>query len=103
LKRWPNNALRDSYCSYHYQRDGSADRTSDNAGHSIEMLKEHYRAIVSPEDTVRFWNIFPTTEGRAEIRLVGIEHGIGWRTPFPHRRDLSRWISDCKPRFHESK
>jgi integrase len=70
FKHWPNNALRDSYCSYYYEKSGSADRTSDNAGHSIEMLKEHYRAIVTPEDTVRFWNIFPTQEGRAEIRLA---------------------------------
>jgi integrase len=68
--KWPNNSLRDSYCSYFYQMNGSADQTAENAGHSVKMLFEHYRSIVSPEETVRFWDIYPNAEGKAEIRSV---------------------------------
>ncbi len=67
--KWPNNGLRDSFCSYYYEKTGSSDRTSDAAGHTVAMLKEHYRELVSPEETARFWNIFPNESGRAKIRI----------------------------------
>jgi integrase len=67
--KWPNNALRDAFCSYFYEKTASADRTADAAGYSIEILKKHYRELVSPEATAKFWAIYPNKSGKAEIRL----------------------------------
>jgi integrase len=52
---WPwkpnyQNALRKSFCSYHYEMHGSADRTSQYAGHDIRMLIKVYRHAVEHEE-----------------------------------------------------
>jgi hypothetical protein len=62
---WPwrpryQNALRKSFCSYHYELHGSADRTSEYAGHDIRMLIKVYRQAVEHEEAEKYWNIYPT-------------------------------------------
>ncbi|MEA3164686.1 MAG: hypothetical protein QOE88_2504, partial [Verrucomicrobiota bacterium] len=61
---WPwkpkyQNALRKSFCSYHYEMHGSADRTSEYAGHDIRMLIKVYRHAVDHSEAVKYWQIFP--------------------------------------------
>ena len=81
--KWPNNALRDSFCSYFYEKTGSAERTADAAGHSIEILKKHYRQLVSSKATAKFWAIYPNESGKAEISEKLISEGAG--TPSKNR------------------
>jgi integrase len=62
---WPwrpryQNALRKSFCSYHYELHGSANRTSEYAGHDIRMLIKVYRHAVEHEEAEKYWNIYPT-------------------------------------------
>jgi integrase len=62
---WPwapryQNALRKSFCSYHYELHGSADRTSEYAGHDIAMLVKIYRYAVSHEQAEKYWAIYPS-------------------------------------------
>jgi integrase len=61
---WPwqpryQNALRKSFCSYHYELHGSADRTSEYAGHDLRMLIKVYRHSVDHSEAVKYWQIFP--------------------------------------------
>jgi hypothetical protein len=61
---WPwsprfQNALRKSFCSYHYEMFGSADRTAEYAGHNIRTLIKTYRHAVAHEEAERFWGIYP--------------------------------------------
>jgi integrase len=61
---WPwsprfQNALRKSFCSYHYELFGSADRTAEYAGHNIRTLIKTYRHAVAQEEAEKFWAIYP--------------------------------------------
>ena len=61
---WPwsprfQNALRKSFCSYHYEMFGSADRTAEYAGHDIRTLIKTYRHAVAHEEAEKFWAICP--------------------------------------------
>jgi integrase len=61
---WPwkpkfQNALRKSFCSYHYEMHGSADRTAEYAGHDIRMLIKIYKHAVDHEEAEKYWKILP--------------------------------------------
>jgi integrase len=61
---WPwsprfQNALRKSFCSYHYEMFGSADRTAEYAGHSLRTLIKTYRHAVAHAEAEKFWAIYP--------------------------------------------
>jgi hypothetical protein len=44
--------------SYHYEIHGEVE-TAKQAGHSIEMLLRHYRALVTREEAEKFWELKP--------------------------------------------
>jgi integrase len=61
---WPwsprfQNALRKSFCSYHYEMFGSADRTAQFAGHGLRLLIKTYLHAVDHEKAEKFWAIYP--------------------------------------------
>ena len=61
---WPwsprfQNALRKSFCSYHYEMFGSSDRTAEYAGHNLRTLIKTYRHAVAHEEAEKFWAIYP--------------------------------------------
>jgi integrase len=61
---WPwnprfQNALRKSFCSYHYEMFGSADRTVEYAGHNLRTLIKTYRHAVAHEEAEKYWAIYP--------------------------------------------
>ena len=56
---WPHNATRHSFASYHLAKFGNAGKTALEAGHTEQMLFNHYREIVLPEDAEKFFNIRP--------------------------------------------
>jgi integrase len=55
----PRNALRHSFCSYHYKLTGNADLTAEYAGHDVKMLKKTYRHTVEPEEAAKYYAIRP--------------------------------------------
>lgn len=57
-KRWPANALRHSFASYHLAHFRSAAETALECGHSAEVLFAHYRELVTPVDAADWWEIF---------------------------------------------
>jgi integrase len=60
LTRWPNNALRHSYGSYHLAHFMDAKRTSLEMGHKdVSVTFDHYRELVLPEDAALYWQIAP--------------------------------------------
>ncbi len=62
--RFPSNAARHSFCSYHLAHFCSATLTAFQAGHSEAMLFAHYRELVTPEFAAEFWRIHPDAEIR---------------------------------------
>jgi integrase len=59
MGEWPRNVARHSFVSHHYQAFGNENLTAAEAGHSPQMLQQHYRELVSPEDARAYWRIFP--------------------------------------------
>lgn len=55
---WPQDGLRHSFVSYHYEMHGEIE-TAKQAGHSIDMLMRHYRALVTRQDAEKFWALRP--------------------------------------------
>ena len=58
----PRNALRHSFCSYHFALLENADLTADYAGHDVKMLKKNYRHTVEPEEAVKYFAIKPVAK-----------------------------------------
>ena len=60
IERWPHNALRHSFASYHLAHHQDAAKTALELGHTESAtLFRHYRELVRPDDAKSFWNIAP--------------------------------------------
>ena len=63
LTRWPRNGLRHSFASYRYAATQDAPLTAHDLGHSgTQLLYQHYRELVTPEDAAQYWQISPAAE-----------------------------------------
>ena len=60
LTHWPKNGLRHSFASYRYASTQDATMTAHDLGHSgTQLLFQHYRELVTPEEANRYWKIGP--------------------------------------------
>jgi integrase len=68
LEKWAQDILRHSYASYHMEAFKNAANTAYEMGHrgNPQVLYDHYRELVTPEDAQAFWAITPkkTTENK---------------------------------------
>lgn len=63
LTNWPKNGLRHSFCSYRLAATTNAHLVASELGHTTsQLVYQHYREIVTPEEAERYWQIAPTTE-----------------------------------------
>jgi integrase len=61
IKRWPSNALRHSYASYHLAHFKDAAALALELGHTdAGLVFQHYREIVKPKEAEKYWNLVPT-------------------------------------------
>jgi integrase len=68
IKRWPDNALRHSFGSYHLAACGDDIKTAMIMGHrDSEVLHRHYKALVSKADAQRFWDLRPAANAEKKI------------------------------------
>ena len=60
IERWPPNALRHSFASYHLAKFNDAAALALELGHAnSNLVFQHYRQLVKPNQAVRYWNIRP--------------------------------------------
>jgi integrase len=60
LRKWPPNALRHSFASYHLAAFDNAAKLALELGHtSEELIFRHYRELVRPEQAAKYWAIRP--------------------------------------------
>jgi integrase len=63
LKKWPSNALRHGFASYHLAKFHDAAKLALELGHTKQdLLFRHYRELVKPEQAEKYWNIRPATQ-----------------------------------------
>ena len=56
---WKEDTFRHSYASYWLGRNKDRAHLAENMGNSINVIKSHYKQIVSTTDTEAFWGIVP--------------------------------------------
>jgi integrase len=61
IEKWPDNALRHSFASYHLAHFKDAAVLALEMGHTDSgMIFSHYRELVKPKNAECYWNILPT-------------------------------------------
>ena len=59
-RKWPHDAMRHSYASYHFAMFRDAGLTAKNLGHpSPTLLRRDYNNAVTRAEAARFWEIMP--------------------------------------------
>lgn len=67
---WKHNVLRHSFASYHLAFHKDAARTALELGHSSPtMMFKHYRELVSPTESERWWQIYPSKSQAAVVQF----------------------------------
>jgi integrase len=66
---WKPNALRHSFASYHLEFHRDPPRTSKTAGHSLRMLETVYAKLVSRNDAIAWFSIFPIQQQNTSRNL----------------------------------
>jgi integrase len=62
IQRWPHNALRHSFASYHLCHFKDAAALALELGHTnSNIVFQHYREVVKPKQAERYWNIRPAS------------------------------------------
>lgn len=62
LTKWPKNGLRHSFASYHAAKHKNAPELAADMGHTgVNMLYNHYREVVTPDEAELYWQISPPT------------------------------------------
>lgn len=66
IEKWRLNGLRHSCASYHYAAFENENLTAKHLGHrNADVLHNHYKALVSKADALKFWNLRPDTASSA--------------------------------------
>lgn len=61
--RWPQDVLRHSYASHWLPVHNDQAKLAAMMGNSPDVIEQHYKAVVTPKEAQRYWNISPATEG----------------------------------------
>src|SRR5262249_31650863 len=70
IAKWPDNALRHSFASYHLAHFKNAAATALELGHHDSRITfAHYRELVKPKEAKRFWNIRPRRQPSNIVQL----------------------------------
>ena len=63
LQEWPHNALRHSFASYRMASVDSAAQVAEECGHSVQILKKHYRELVTKKEAEGWFGVLPADAG----------------------------------------
>ncbi len=67
---WPKDVTRHTAASYRLSLVGDAAHVAEQLGHTVSELKASYRALVTPSDAARFWQLIPRGARGADPRLT---------------------------------
>jgi integrase len=65
--KWPHNALRHSFASYHLAKHGDATKTAFQMGNDPVVVHQSYKALVSNGDVERYWKLRPAAGADEKI------------------------------------
>jgi integrase len=71
ITKWPSNALRHSYASYHLAHFKDQNSLALEMGHTDSgMIFEHYRQLVRPKEAAAYWDIRPSKASKKIVQLL---------------------------------
>jgi integrase len=71
IERWPHNALRHSFASYHLARFNDAAALALELGHTnSNLVFQHYRQLVKPKQAEWYWKITPAPTGKKVVAFA---------------------------------
>ena len=77
IGKWPSNALRHSYASYHLAFHQNAAALALQMGHTSQaMIFSNYREVVTKQDAERYWSIRPAKEEGERLKAYAKSQGI---------------------------
>jgi len=59
---YPNNCLRHSFVSYHLALSEDEGKTATQSGHSVDVLRQNYKSLITDGQEKAFWKIYPCTK-----------------------------------------
>lgn len=59
LEDWPHNALRHSFASYRMAAVTNAAQVAEECGHSVQIMKQHYRELVTKAEATAWFSVSP--------------------------------------------
>lgn len=59
LIEWPHNALRHSFASYRMAFVSNAAQVAEECGHSVQVMKTHYRELVTKAEAETWFSVMP--------------------------------------------
>jgi integrase len=79
---WPENALRKTFISCHYETHGSIDETAKQAGTSVAMIHTHYRKLIKKREAEKLWEIHPTAGPKNLVAFKpAAKSAVEWPSP----------------------
>ena len=66
MPEWPQDVMRHSYGSYWLAKFRHRAVLAENMGNTVEMIKKHYKRVVSKADCTEYWRIVPGYDGSGE-------------------------------------
>src|SRR5262249_59187742 len=70
--KWPQNALRHSFGSYHLAQFNDAAKLALEMGNSPATIFRHYRQLVKPKQAERYWKIAPAAAGKKVLQFAAL-------------------------------
>jgi integrase len=67
LEAWPHNALRHSFASYRMAFVSNAAQVAEECGHSVQVMKQHYRELVTKAEAEAWFAVTPVKAGENVI------------------------------------
>ena len=65
---WPQDVMRHSYGSYWLAKYKQRAVLAEHMGNTVEMIKKHYKRVVSKADFTEFWRIVPGYDGQGSMK-----------------------------------
>ncbi|MEY4939589.1 MAG: hypothetical protein RIQ93_1324 [Verrucomicrobiota bacterium] len=70
LEEWPHNALRHSFASYRMAIVTNAAQVAEECGHSVQVMKTHYRDLVTKKDAEAWFAVMPASAAGNVVEFV---------------------------------
>lgn len=68
---WTPDVLRHTGISMHLEKHEHEGKTARWAGNSPDVIQQHYKGLVQPEDSAAFWNIEPDSAENPHLSASG--------------------------------